>query len=230
MMPTNVSAPSVMPLDRDLWKSQLHLSQFINTYYQYRDLHECIGKQGKVLIIGPGAGLDAAVLIWKGYKVTTFDIDEKFSPDILGSCHDMHMFKALEFDVVIASHVLEHLPLTYLDCALEEIARISRYAIIYLPVAGKHGQLRVLPSIGGKNLNFIIDLFKFWETPTGRILKYSGGQHYWEMGYRGFKLRNLLSRFKKNFKVLKNYRNEDWLPSYNFILSSVEKKVMKNEC
>ncbi len=214
-----------MPLDRDLWKKQLNLSQFINTYYQYRDLNLCIGDKGKVLIIGPGAGLDAAVLRWKSYEVVTFDIDEKFSPDILGSCHDMSMFKNIEFDAVIASHVLEHLPLTYFELALEEISRIAKFAIIYLPVAGKHAQFRALPNIAGKNLSLIVDFFKFWELPNGNILSYGKGQHYWEVGYKGFRVHNLISQFEKYFDVISHYRNIDWLPSYNFILRTKRPKA-----
>ena len=33
----------------------------------------------------------------------------KFKPDVVGSVHDMSMFGDLQFDVAIASHVLEHL-------------------------------------------------------------------------------------------------------------------------
>jgi hypothetical protein len=212
--------PSVMPLDRELWKQQLHLSHFVNTFYQFRDLNECIGPKGNILIIGPGAGLDALVLRWKGYEVTTFDIDSTFSPDVLGSCHDMSMFTSAQFDAVIASHVLEHLPLPFLEPALAEIARISKFAILYLPVAGKHAQISLKPAIGGKTVGLVIDLLPFWEKPAGNQLNYGGGQHYWEIGYRGFRVKDLLHRFQGNFEVLKNYRNKDWLPSFNFVLRS----------
>ena len=50
-----------MPVDRDSWVQELNLSNFVNTYYQYRDLRSlpnCI----QILIIGPGQGLDTLVL------------------------------------------------------------------------------------------------------------------------------------------------------------------------
>ena len=212
--------PSVMPLDREKWKQELHLSHFVNTYYQYRDLTQCAGPRGKVLIIGPGAGLDALVLRWRGYEVTTFDIDDTFSPDVLGSCHHMPMFGDLQFDAVIASHVLEHLPLAYLDLALAEIARIGRFAILYLPVAGKHAQVRMIPMIRGRDLSIELDLFRFWEKPAGDRLHYGDGQHYWEIGYKGFKVQDVILRFQAHFKIMRHYRNKDWLPSYNFVLES----------
>ncbi|MES4787373.1 MAG: hypothetical protein C4294_17970, partial [Nitrospiraceae bacterium] len=97
--------PAVMPVDRVEWARQLHLSNFINTYYQYRDLKRCENCH-KVLIVGPGQGLDTLVLKWRGYDVTTLDIDETFNPDYLGSVHDMHMFADAQFDAAIVSHVL----------------------------------------------------------------------------------------------------------------------------
>jgi hypothetical protein len=212
--------PSVMPLDRDLWKQQLHLSQFINTYYQYRDLNACIGSIGKVLIIGPGAGLDAAVLRWKGYEVTTFDIDEKFSPDILGSCHDMHMFSTKQFDAVIASHVLEHLPVPYLEMALSEISRVSKYALIFLPIAGKHIKIDFGFSVFRVRLMKVFDAFRFWKEPCGEKLEFGDGFHYWEIGYRKFRVNDFERRLSHRFKVLESYRNTDWIPSYNFVLQS----------
>jgi hypothetical protein len=220
MSSKNTPQPSVMPLDREAWKSQLHLSQFINTYYQYRDLSECIGPTGNLLIIGPGAGLDALVMRWKGYKVTTFDIDETFAPDVLGSCHDMPMFKTGQFDAVIASHVLEHIPLHLLDCALSEISRVGRFAIIYLPVAGRHAQISLKPDIRGKHMGLVMDLFRYWERPSGDRLNFGGGQHYWEVGYRGFRVKDLTKRLTNQFRIIRHYRNWDWLPSYNFVLQS----------
>jgi Methyltransferase domain len=220
MLDTVIAQPGVMPLDREAWKNELNLSNFTNTYYQFRDLHGHVAPGGKVLIIGPGIGLDALILRWRGYSVTTFDIDETFGPDVLGSCHDMPMFADGQFDAVIASHVLEHLPVPYLDRALKELARVAGYAIIYLPVAGKHAQLRLKPSILGRNLDFVIDLFKFWETPSGVDLKYTVGQHYWEVGYRGFTIKLLKARLSNYFSIVYAYRNMDWIPSMNFVLKS----------
>src|SRR6266498_5345898 len=103
----NVPAPSPMPIDRVQWAKELHLSNFINTYYQYRDLQLLQGVKS-VLIVGPGQGLDTCVLKWRGYHVSTFDIDETFKPDFLGSVHDLSVFRDKQFDALIASHVLEH--------------------------------------------------------------------------------------------------------------------------
>ena len=211
--------PDVMPVDRTEWRKHLNLSNFINAYYQYRDLTS-LTDSGNVLLIGPGQGLDVAVLQWRGYNVTTFDIDETFEPDVIGSVHDLSMFDDQQYDVVIASHVLEHLPVRFLDASLAEIARVSRHAIIYLPVNGRHMQIRVRPGFMGFHWTFGLDIINFFRRPSGESPEFMSGQHFWEVGLAGFKKREIKKRMSKQFIVKNIYRNQDWLPSMNFILNS----------
>ena len=211
--------PGVMPVDREQWARQLGLSNFINAYYQYRDLAD-IDAGRNILIIGPGQGLSTAVLRWRGFEVTTLDIDETFRPDHVGSVHEMPMFSDGQFDTAIASHVLEHLPAAYLDQALREIARVARYALIYLPVHGRHAQLRWIPGIRGWDVSLILDVFNYLEKPDGATPAYMDGQHFWEVGMRGFRVGDLKRRMSGAFEVISAYRNRDWLPSYNFVLKS----------
>jgi SAM-dependent methyltransferase len=208
-----------MPVDREEWFSQLNLSNFINSYYQYRDLLRC-AECTNVLIVGPGQGLDRQVLSWRGYRVTTLDIDDTFRPDHVGSIHDMAMFVDGAFDAVIVSHVLEHLAVPYLDRALGEIARVGRHALVYLPVAGRHGQCRF--TLGIRDVGFSLgwDLFNYFRKPDGTTPAYCGNQHFWELGMRGYRVKDLTARMSRHFEVIAAYRNHDWLPSYNFVLKS----------
>jgi Methyltransferase domain len=219
MKTTSTPVPDVMPVDRIAWSKELHLSNFVNTYYQYRDLQLCRDVK-HILIIGPGQGLDTQVLRWRRYKITTFDIDSTFRPDVLGSVHDMRMFTAKQFDAVIASHVLEHLALPYLDTSLQEIARISRYALIYLPLSGRHFQLRLKGDVKGFDTSFFFDLFNYFHKPDGVTARYCQQQHFWEVGMRGFRVKDLNRRFSVFFKLLRTYRNRDWYSSQNFVLES----------
>lgn len=217
--PLDIPPPDVMPVDRDAWAGQLNLSNFINTYYQFRDLQAC-GNVRSVLIVGPGQGLDTQVLRWRGYEVTTFDIDATFHPDVMGSIHDMHMFPDGRFDAVIASHVLEHLAVPYLDRSLQEVARVGNHALLYLPVAGRHVQARFLPGFKGIDLTWIVDIHNYFHRPDGVTPRYCGGQHFWEVGMRGFRVKDLVRRMSQWFELIAAYRNRDWNPSRNFVLRS----------
>ena len=97
----SIPIPAPMPVDRDHWAQELHLSNFVNSYYQYRDLQR-LKDCRSLLIIGPGQGLDTCILKWRGYEVQTFDIDGTFKPDHLGSVHDLSRFENGTFDAVIA--------------------------------------------------------------------------------------------------------------------------------
>jgi hypothetical protein len=208
-----------MPVDRASWGNQLNLCNFVNAYYQLRDVTGC-GNIRSILMVGPGQGLETAMLRWRGYEVTTFDIDETFRPDIVGSVHNMDTFADQTFDAVIVSHVLEHLAVPYLMPSLAEIARVGRFALIYLPVAGRHMQVRVTPGVKAIDLSLIADVFNYFHKPDGVSPNYCMKMHFWEVGMRGFRVREIKKRLDVNFKLLRSYRNPDWNPSYNFVLRS----------
>jgi hypothetical protein len=208
-----------MPVDREVWAGQLHLSNFTNAYYQFRDLQSLDGVK-TALVVGPGQGLGPRVLSWRGYEVTTYDVDATFRPDVVGSVHRMEVFPDGRFDAVIVSHVLEHLAVSYLDDSLREIARVGRHALVYLPVAGKHVQVRVALGFKGIDLSAIWDVFNYFHKPDGVTPRYCGGQHFWEVGMRGFRIGDLAKRMSAHFDVLSVYRNRDWNPSVNFVLRS----------
>ncbi|HEX8255657.1 MAG TPA: methyltransferase domain-containing protein [Thermoanaerobaculia bacterium] len=215
-----IPAPTVMPVDREVWVRELNLVNFVNAYYQYRDVQSCGADVKRLLIVGPGQGLDTAIFKWIGYDIVTFDIDGTFKPDVIGSVHDLNMFRDGEFDVVIASHVLEHLAVPYLDKSLAELARVARYSLIYLPVHGRHPQLRVMPGVRGLNLSFIFDVFNYFHKPDGVTPRYMQGQHFWEIGMRGFRMKDVRARLEKQFEILNTYRNPEWAMSQNFVLKS----------
>jgi hypothetical protein len=72
----------------------------------------------------------------------------------------------------------------------------------------------------GIDLSYIFDLFNYFHKPDGVSPRYCKGQHYFEIGMRGFRIADLVRRFEKHFEVIKHYRNPDWNPSYNFVLRS----------
>jgi hypothetical protein len=211
--------PAVMPVDAESWSRELNLSNFVNSCYQFKDI-QSLPDVRRILVVGPGQGLDTAVLRWRGYEVVTFDIDTTFKPDVVGSVHDMHMFKDKQFDVAVASHVIEHLPPAYLDLGLKELARVAYFALIYVPTAGRPVELRFSPGIRGLRFSIVCNLYNWFRKPDPTKALFCAGQHYWELGRLGYSRRSLTKRLSYHFEILRQYRNRDWLFSFNFVLRS----------
>jgi hypothetical protein len=215
----NEARPDRMPVDMDRWANELHASNFHNAFAQYRDVAS-LGSVSTILTIGPGQGLDTAIFRWRGYRVTTLDIDDRLAPDVIGSAHDLSMFKDKEFDVVIASHVLEHIPPAYLDRALAEIARVARHALIYLPVSGLIIRLKIMPGFRGWDWTFALRVPNPFRRPDPNRPLFCEGQHYWEIGRPGYSRRRVTSLLRRHFVVRDAYWNKDWLSSMNFVLTA----------
>jgi len=172
----------------------------------------CVSHHKEFWLLG-GAGLEAAVLRSWNIEVTVMDIDPALNPDILGSVDNLSMFADKQFDVVIASHVLEHLPFEYFDRCLSEIARVSQNALIYLPFACIVPELRLsLEPIFRKIFRLRIPFF--WKN-----YKFNG-EHYWEIGVKGHSLSKIRHAIARRFDIFDDYHNWDWRYSYNFVVKA----------
>ena len=78
----------------------------------------------------------------------------------------------------------------------------------------------VQPGVLGLDWQLRLNLFNYFERPDGVTRKYRDREHYWEVGRRGFRVRDVKARLEKFFVILQAYRNVDWLPSYNFVVRS----------
>ena len=68
--------------------------------------------------------------------------------------------------------------------------------------------------------SFILDLFNDFEKPDGITPRYMEKQHYWEIGMKGFRRKDMKERMSRFFEVLHAYRNRDWFLSQNYVLKS----------
>ncbi len=159
-----------------------HKARWLNYWYQIREV--LAAKPATVLEIGLGGGLVAAYLRAQGITVTTMDIDPSLTPDVVGSITAIPLPDA-SFDVVLAAEVIEHIPFEEVTTALTEMARVSKKTV----VVSTPDSRRTLLSFDAK-LPFLPAVRLFLKVPSLRRHAFDG-QHYWEMGKRGYPYRRL---------------------------------------
>lgn len=105
------------------------------TYWQQLDAILALAPES-VLEIGVGTGLVSSYLRYKGVEVTTIDINASLEPDVVGSVLDLESyFQPGQFDLVLCSRVLHHLPFESFERSVQQIAHAAReHAIISLPI------------------------------------------------------------------------------------------------
>jgi hypothetical protein len=150
-----------------------------------------------VLIVGSG---DLIVLnAIKGFckYVKTVDIDKNLRPDFVGSVEDLSSFAGDGYDVVMCCQVLEHLPYEKFERCIRELKAVGKRVIISLPY--RHWRildLRIkVPRFSRMILTFLIPQF----FKTYRF----NGQHYWEVGTKGYSRKRIESDLKKVFDHVK---------------------------
>lgn len=167
---------------------------------------------GRVLEVGPGPGVFTNVARTAGLLVETVDIDPDLRPDYVASVTDLP-FADGAFDVVVAFQVLEHVPYETSLRALCELARVAaRGVVISLPHSRKTWRyLFHVPKIGQMTLM----------VPRPRLrapVHIFDGQHYWEIGKRGYSPRRVLSDFKApGMQLQRNYRVPE-NPYHHFLI------------
>lgn len=193
------------------YRDRLGLTNFLNASCQVQD---CLRfDPRRVLIVGKGLGLEVAILRQFGIEVTVVDIDPALEPDVVTSVDELGMFRTGEFDVVIAAHVLEHLPFERFSACCSGLSRVARHALVYLPCASLVPEISFsISPLFKKSLRLDIPLF--WKT------HHFNGEHYWELGTRGYTVKRICKELAPHFSIVERYRNWDWKYSYNFVLRS----------
>ena len=158
-------------------------------HYQIRELLAC--KPQSVLEVGVGDEVVGHYLKTQtDIKYTSIDVAEDLHPDILGSVTEMPC-KDNQFDVVCAFEVLEHIPHDEVPTAVGEMARVAKtHLAISVPHFGP-------PILFRLKLPFLPDLKFAWKIPYPRVHEFKG-EHYWELGKKGYppeRFRSLLARY-----------------------------------
>lgn len=173
--------------------------RFISYWHQ---LSEAVRLGQKTFLeIGIGTSVVSNYLRNYGLQVITVDIDRKLKPDIMASILQLP-FKDRSVDVVMCFQVLEHIVFESVSSALKQLHRVSnKYVLISLPDRTKYFRLDInIYPIIAKRICFTIPYF----IPSKHVFD---GEHYWEIGKKGFSLKKVKRLFTMNyFKILKEYR------------------------
>jgi ubiquinone/menaquinone biosynthesis C-methylase UbiE len=175
-------------MDLDRWNS---------TYYQIRLISS--KKPNSVLEVGPGSNILKSLFkdIFKVKNYKTLDIAKDLNPDYLMSVKDIKLGES-SFDVVAAFEVLEHLPFKDFDLCLKELFRISKkHVIISLPHYGPVTKF----SFKIPYFNHVKSTFKLNLPIKHRF----NGEHYWEIGKKGYSANLIRTHLEKFFFIEKDF-------------------------
>lgn len=164
-----------------------------------------------VLEVGVGAGVLARELRARGISMKTLDIASDVSPDIVGSVTDIPIPEH-SFDATVAFEVLEHIRFEDVSKALSELARVSKqYVILSLPhpgwVISFNVKVPLLPRV-----HFLLQVPFFWKEHT------FNGEHYWELGKKGFSVHRFLSSARDAGLTLVSFEKHVDDPGHRFFI------------
>jgi len=135
------------------------------------------------LEIGPGPGIVTSILRKIGYQVKTLDLDPALKPDYLLSATDKNIAEKIKkVSLIIASEIFEHVRYPDFLDACRRLQSVTDFMIL------------TLPDTNEKSLSFGIRLrlplfnkiSTLWKIRYGRVSHKFDGEHYWEIGKKGF--------------------------------------------
>lgn len=170
-------------------------TRWTSYWHQINEILNLVPK--KVLEVGIGNKTVLNYLKNQGIEVLTLDINEKLKPDIVGNVLKMP-FQDNSFDIILCAEILEHLPFEEFDKALEELERVSKkYVVLSLPHFGHSIKFSFkIPLIREKRFAIRIPF---------PIKHHFDGEHYWEIGKKGYPLTKIKRIIKKCFVIKKEF-------------------------
>lgn len=152
----------------------------------------------RVLEVGVGDGVVASYLrANSAVHYQSLDIAEDLHPDMVGSVTAIPLSDRA-VDVACAFEVLEHLPFAEFATALRELMRVSsRAVIISLPHFGPAVRfackIPFLPAV-----DWMVKI----PFPKRHVWN---GQHYWEIGKRGYSVRRIRSIIRQHAAIVREF-------------------------
>lgn len=172
------------------------LDRWLSYYCQLREILAL--KPASLLEIGVGDGVVRQYLkAHTPIAYTSLDIADDLGADVSGDVRALP-FADASFDAVCAFEVLEHLPFEDFEKALDELARVARrYVIVSLPHFGPPVKLLL-------KLPFMPELRLAFKIPYPKKHVFNG-QHYWEIGKRGYPASRIRAALARRGTLLKEF-------------------------
>jgi len=172
-----------------------YLDRWISYWHQIDEVLKLNPKN--ILEIGIGNKTVYDCLKKEGVDVKTLDIDKELKPDFIADVLKMPL-KDNSFDLILCAEILEHLPFEDFEKAFSELKRVSiKYVVLSLPHFGP-------PIKFSFKIPFLKEIKFSFKIPFPKKHQFHG-EHYWEIGKRGFSIRRIRKIIKKYFKIEKEF-------------------------
>jgi Methyltransferase domain len=185
-----------VPKEHYQFETYTGFDRWSSYYYQVREIVSLA--PASMLEIGSGDGflkrfIEGATEI--SYR--SLDIAADLRPDIIGSAESIPLRDGA-VDIVVACEVLEHLPFDKFEKTLREMGRVSRgHVLISLPHYGPRVKASLkLPRMKELRLAMKVGF------PQKHVFH---GEHYWEIGKRGYSLSKVRGILKAIFTIEKDF-------------------------
>lgn len=177
------------------FENYVYFSRWVSYWHQIRETLNL--KPKNILIIGKGDAIAEDILKKYIKDVKTLDLNSKLKPDIIASVENMPLSDNT-YDLVLCAEVLEHLPFEKFEKSLKELKRVAgKCVILTLPHFGPPVQLRF-------KIPFMPEIKMSFKMPFP-IKHKSGGEHFWEIGKKGYSPREIKKLIEKYFKIKKEF-------------------------
>jgi SAM-dependent methyltransferase len=170
--------------------------RFVSYYWQLKEV--LAHKPSSVLEVGVGDRVFGNFIKNNtAVSYTSVDIAEDLHPDVVGNILQLP-FADTSFDVVCAFEVLEHLPFTEFDRAVAELCRVARtHVVISVPHFGPMLSFSL-------KIPFVPQIRVALKIPFPKKHVFNG-QHYWEIGKRGYPVSRIRSKLSAHGKLVRDF-------------------------
>lgn len=170
--------------------------RFVSYYWQLKEVLDL--NPSSVLEVGVGDRVFGDFIKNNtAVSYTSVDVAEDLHPDVVGSIMKLP-FNDKSFDVVCAFEVLEHLPFDQFDSAVAELCRVTRsHVVISIPHFGP-------PLSFSLKIPFIPQIRFAVKIPFLKKHIFNG-QHYWELGKRGYPVKKIKHTLENHGKIIREH-------------------------